>query len=124
MRPARIILIFLCLFILKGYNHAFAKKHTHSFKGFPVQLIENKNSLAFSNSQGHDVPVAYSLDEEDDDNDFTAARKKISAPGLISSITILFKNDIPNSFNNKQEFYEHSSYSSRDLYIFQRTIRV
>lgn len=124
MRILRIILIFFCFFILKGYNHAFARMHTHPFKGFPVQILENKSSLQFNNSQDHGIPADYSLDDEDDDSDFGSARKKIQVPFSSGPATVLFKNYILQKINSKQEFCKHSCHLPHDLYIFQRTIRV
>jgi hypothetical protein len=124
MRSVRIILIFLCLFILKGYNHAFARIHKHPFRGFPVQIIENKNSIAFSGNQDQDVPVALSLYAEGDDNDSAPARKKAMISRFSAINTISFLSNLSCISNNNRQPPEHLCYFSHERYIFQRTLRV
>ena len=125
MKLERNYLLFLCLFFLKGYGHAFAVADEYSFSCLHIQVPAGKNSAEFGRSQNQDILLQYAIfSENDDDDDSGAARKKSSISRFSALNTVFFLSDVSHSPHSRQRSYEFVGCLSYDRCIFQRVLKV
>lgn len=115
----------ICLFFLKGYDHAFAGHYEPGFRGLAGKITPSDCHAESDCSQRQDILWGDALPiENDDDDDCTSVTKKTLGSRCTALNTIFFLSDLSHSSCNSRRYYERLDYLSHDRYIFYRVLRV
>ena len=130
MRVAFLFALSLCLFLLTGFEYAYANTNDIPTQGHEIVKAKLTSAVAFSSSFYHKNKSAPEIKEdliniEEDEEEFVIARKHIELVNYF--VTLAYASILVHFYNylkNRLPFCKHLSYKSSYKYILQRVLRI
>jgi hypothetical protein len=136
MKSVIIFFLFLCFLLLTGHNHLYSSNYqSRSSYSVPKLAELSKQSALETNTKSqyiirNDAPSdneedALSATETEDDDELLAPRKYVEITNYLITFFYSHAAGLANSrMQTRLPFCKHFSYTSSDIYIVQRVIKV